>query len=318
MKDLYNKIVGIYAKYSTSRIQETKEWTEFERKYGESYGFSEFVCRVEKLKKRVETFIGGQDHPIDQVREALILLRRSGKRDSIDYAHLITNSYYTSWSPEQCEYFDKMHEFNEKSVDYFLSFTKRNASPGYENFINAEHRHFIMDELGESAFNDADKSEENLLAIAINKYLRDKSLTGFFYPVHLEDNKKVIGKLESACKYSSAFIQLIQLQMLTSRDGDPGGNYCYFEFCKARESIEEDRSIFIFAEPRSHIENHCTGAPVEYDEWCNEILARDPIQMPPSRNYDPDVIDDIRKKFEKNLLGKINKIKKRLVEAAPA
>ena len=280
------------------------------------FGFDTEREKVEKIKLFLEKTVGKQSSPRNQVIEALILLNRmkTEEEKNICYA-LIIKGYSNQWKQSQLAHFNKYDDALRKNYDYFLSFTDRNLTPGYDNYINVKYKYLIKSLLGQE-FKKANQ-KDNLLALAIHYLLKSSgNKKGFFYPQKQGDSQEVEEKLKSACENCFVFIQLIQNIMFTSCNET---NYCYFEYCHARQCLAGKKGfIFLLAE-KSHDSLKAIHHDVyfEYDEWYCDILRRDNIILEPTEKYNQKHISKLLDIIRKNLVDKIDKIKWSIIEDVP-
>lgn len=313
MSGLYDRLKKVYSIYPLDKVQDQNEYRKLEEKYGDNPCFEKFSTRVEKIKFRIERLVGNHDNPKDQIREALFLIKDEiNLKDRNDYKDIITMTYQAFWSEQENNIFDKKYKFliNAKN-DYFLSFTKRNSSTKYENYINQNHRNFIIDILGEDGYKKSDKNNENLLAESIHKILEDSTLRGFYYPNHEQNNVAVKEKLMNACIKTKSFIQLMQIQMFDekfskSRNPNKIENFCFFEYENAIQNLNPEQIIIISANTREEIDK--LSINYKYKEWKKRILSQDVIEIPYTLEHDSDKLNKIRNTLKTKLCWKINKI----------
>ncbi len=317
MEECTNKLIEIFA--HCNNISNLKKNQDYIKLCHENLGRDWFNAereRVEKIYRSLGITVGKQSSLKNQVIEALILLNRikTQEEKNICYA-LIIKVYSNQWKNGKLDHFEKYYDALQKNYDYFLSFTDRNPTPEYDNYINVNYRYFIKKLLGKE-FNKANQ-KENLLARAIH-YLLESSgnKKGFFYPQKEGDNQEVEEKLKSACEHCFVFIQLIQNIMFT--DGNET-NYCHFEYCHARKCLADKKEfIFLLAE-KSHdsLKQIHRDVCFKYDEWYRDILERDKIILEPTEKYNQTEILKMIGKIRKNLVEKIDKIKWEIIEDVP-
>ena len=320
MRKYTEELVEIFSRCDTDKLSENQEYCELCRKNVSQTSFNSERKKVQEIKELLERTVGEQSSTKNQVIQALRSLNRiieSKNEEEIDICYnLIIKTYSKIWPQNQLAHFEKYSDALQNNYDYYFSFTDRNPTPEYDNYINKQHRFLIKRLLGKKEFERANK-KENLLARAIH-YLLESSgkKKGFFYPQKEGDKQKVEEKLRNACEHCFVFIQLIQNIMFA--DGNKT-NYCYFEYCHAHKCLAGRKGfIFLLAE-NSHdslIKLH--DVYLEYEQWYQEILQRDKIVLEPTENYNkPTHLSKLLDTIRKNLVEKIDKIKWEIIEDVP-
>jgi hypothetical protein len=143
-------------------------------------------------------------------------------------------------------------------------------------------------------------------------------MSGFYYPVHEGDNRKVEKKIMDAAGNTFVFIQIIQ-NIMFSKNFPCEQNYCFFEYCEAKRNISDDqRILFILAEgslkdiiPKNDIWEN-------YDNWYDEMEKKDKIILEYTETYNLKRIIGLKNEIKKKLLDRVSETKRKMINEVPA
>jgi hypothetical protein len=271
--------------------------------------------RVERIKRSLEDQVAIQPSYQAQVSHALKLFQRlvgSRNQEEEICRQLTLRTYYPNWSQQQKDYFDETCSTMANKLDYFLSFTQRNSS-GNANPINGYHR-FLIRVAG--SMPDPLDSTDNELARMLDRLLRSRQFTGFYFPMHEGNSQQVNQKLTTSLMRSLVFIQLVQNEMFAKvHAGKP--NYCFEEYSQA--VAEKKKMIFLFADgqhPQDLIQE--PDVPLDLDPWYQFIRGTDCVFMESTQfAQDSPNIEAGYSKLRKSLVEMVQKHRAALWEDAP-
>lgn len=311
MTELRRRLIEIYAIGPIDTVHASDAYRDLCSRHEDDNAFNGERYRIERLRAAIDTWIGAKESYSEQVEFALRLigqkLHKRAEREAC--RELILASFGRKWEPEPRRYFEEKSVILMDSLHYFLSFTNRNPGKPNLNVVNRNHQFFIIDALGQTAFDRADKAGRNLVAEAVNHLLRNCSLEGFYYPEHEGDSTDVATKLKSACDRSTAFVQLAQQEMF--RFYDESANWCWKEFQLTSEA-DPDRVIFVKID---RIDGD--DIVLEFEPWWDAFNRCDPVELAPTRWQDPGVIDSNVQLICPRLSGLIRKRLDRLFMGVP-
>jgi hypothetical protein len=265
---------------------------------------------IERAKRRIEVLLDQPFQRSEQVRAALVELRKKRNDRHRDlYFDLIMMGYQPRWTDTQKAYFANAWRLIQSTHDFFFSFTMRHTPPDVENPVNSDYKYFIKEIVGAERFETADRCRTNLLAKAVHAWLSRSLYRGFIFTEHQGDNAVTLTKLREHCRQSLVFVQMIQNIMFD----EPGErtNYCLFEYVEAKQAIigdpeGEKRFLFIVAEEsRDHLPRSFL-VPEEYEEWYDHLLAKDPVYLPRLPVYSDQKIDEFKRLLDEKIRDKLS------------
>src|SRR5215210_1667447 len=302
MTNLQRRLVDLYAAELVDKVHATAAYQELCREYEGDRAFDGEREMIENLRVQVDDWVGKRLSYREQVEFGLRLLSKlpkSPKPDQELCRELILWSYGQRWESAHREYFERKSLFIAKATDYFLSFTNRNPGKPNLNQINRNHQFFIIDALGQEAYEQADRSEQNLVAKSIHHLLGNRRLEGFYYPQHLGDNTEIEAKLKDNCARAFAFVQLVQDEIFRYFNG--ARNWCHFEYGVARDTGAE-RILFVQIDQ----EIRSAGIALQFEPWFQGFVKQDPLKLSWTRWQDPVVIDENYAKIRERLATQID------------
>jgi hypothetical protein len=324
------ELVRLYSEHLVEKIKDVPEFQALCRRLAGNQYFAAELERIRRAKVTVEEWL---ERPglvrQDAVREAIKLLLSARGDDDLSnccYA-LIVSGYAPLWSNAQRGSFEAAWRKIQLKNDYFLSFTRRKRSkdPG-DNPINTAYKHFIAWAFGGlDKYEKADRSKENLLALATHQWLAYKAprIRGYLF-VHSEfDNAFVEKKLTEECEKSFVLVQLVQPVML-DLPGDGKRNWCWFEwekFSSRFSDSERERNIlFVVA---ADVPGPDDPGPLDdyfanYRMWRNQIAQKDPPYLPEVPFSNDTSVGQIKEVIERKVAGQIKRAWRQLIENVPA
>jgi hypothetical protein len=293
MNDLQKALVKLYAKGSGKLVQALPEYEALCKAYEGDHSFEGERTRIEELRVYLDESLKVTKSVRQEVDSALRLvwrLRNPIKREL--YRALVLEAAGNTWSEGHRTYFAEQSLVLTQARHYFLSFTSRNRSQPNQNLVNANHQQFIRKVIGKARYDSADKSKENLLAVAIDSLLTGSLFDGWFFPKHLGDNSIVEQKLRENCERSLSFVQLVQLEMFYL-DAQGPQNWCFFEYGVVKQaSIPR---VFVQIEEQVPGDN----IALTFNDWYAEFSARDAIKLKDTRFYKPAALQENFDSIEK-------------------
>ncbi|HWN44086.1 MAG TPA: hypothetical protein VNW71_17815 [Thermoanaerobaculia bacterium] len=311
MTELQKRLVQLYANGPVDKVHELAAYQQLCRKHENDNAFDGERETIENLRVMIDDWIGKQKSYRDQIEIGLRLIQKLSKPEQKEICRELTlHSYGERWSGEQRAYFENKSLFITGASDYFLSFTNRNPNRPNLNLINRNHQFFIIDVLGQEAYDRADRSARNLVAEAIHDLLRSRRLTGFFYPEHLGDNTQIEVKLRDNCTRAFAFVQLVQEEIF--RFSHQSKNWCHFEYAVAQET-GADRILFVQLDE----EIRKQGISHEFETWFQGFTKQDALKLRWTRWHEPAAIDENFEKVSRKLTEQIDRSIERVYSGIP-
>jgi hypothetical protein len=312
--------------YATTPLADIRKSAKYQALGAANSGDSHFDTErnlVEKAKVWVEAFLKPPKTLAEEVKGALTLLmkvRGKEEEDRARYHDLIVAGYKNKWTAAQQEYFESAWDKLRSKYEFFLSFTTRFDVPG-ENPVNSSYQHFIRWVLGHEEFDKADRKKTNLLALSAYRLLKSPDWPAFLFTHSQLDNSETEKKLIESVSQCLVFVQLVQNIMLTP--SPQGTNYCYFEYEQVRKCFKGDpdmgrRILFAVAENNRASLLAPERVPIDYDDWYQVILNRDPPYLPETRtSFEPARIDRLSMLFKEKLRPQINDALQRIINGVP-
>lgn len=313
---MHDEVLDLYGGDGTVEdIERSKDFANVRNRQTRPEEFDAEALYIRKLRLELEKLLREQ-RPLTQVKLCLELLYRAKKQDREAYYRLIKGAYYKYWSDTQKKYFDDAYTVIAGNTYYFLSFTHHNPTNGAINIINREHQGFIEFTLGKELEGIGDFVRKNMLAEAINYYLCNAYLDGFYYPLHNGDNAVVKEKLTKACNLALTFIQIIHAAIFFKADDV---NFCWFEYDKVRQSGVCKKMFFVLAEQRDDVKN-LRLRNTDFGSWlASAVDEQDALELipTPGRNFDDAAIRENRKNVKQRIVNAISNIRKLMFEDIP-
>jgi hypothetical protein len=313
MTNLQSCLIELYARGPVDAVHALPDYVALCAAHEHDAAFHGERLRVQRLRAALDEWLGQRQSYSSQVEFALRLLwgplKRAVERELC--RELTLQSYGQKWAIAQREYFERTADELIAATHYFLSFTNRNPGRPALNLINRRHRHFIIEVLGQRLYEEADLSEDNLVAKAVHHLLRNRSLEGFYYPAHEENNEVVKEKLRAECLRALAFVQLVQQEMFRLYRESP--NWCWWEYRTASEA-DPERLVFVRLEESIASEEIALDMQV----WFDAVEATDAVKLSPTPHHEPGTIDANFDKIEKNLSNQVRQRLNRLFLSVPA
>jgi len=312
-----DELISVYASHKVADVLSDPQYQQLCKKYAGNVQFDGERRRIEEAKGYLESRLEASVTFADQVRGSLKELNKLRRaREQSFYYDLIVKTYKPNWSKVQKEYFEHAWRLISSEHDFFFSFTTRYSPPGGDNPINGRYEYLIKKILGSPQFRKADRSKRNLLAEALYRLLAQRPYHGFLFTLHENDNAVTETKLKEACAKSLVFIQVVQNIMFEEPLGRT--NYCFFEHTEAINSMEdENRIIFVVAE-------NCRGdlvpdfsVPRRYDRWHSHVVIKDPPYLEEASNNSSQRICDLKEKFEKKVVRKVQEVLEGILTNVP-
>jgi hypothetical protein len=324
------ELVRLYAQHLVKEIKNVPEFQALcDRLAGNQY-FGAELDRIRSAKVMVEEWL---ERPglvrQEAVREAIkLLLSTRGDDDLSNRCYeLIMLGYAPQWSDPQRDAFQAAWKKIQLKNDYFLSFTRRRhaGDPG-DNPINTAYKHFIAWAFGGlDRYEKADRSKENLLAVAAHQRLAYKAprMKGFIFSHTEFDNAFVEKKLADECDRSFVLVQLVQSVMLDRPEGGRR-NWCCFEWerfsSRFNDSERERNILFVVA---ADVPGPGEPGPLDdyfadYRVWQNQIMLKDPPYLPEVPFSNDISVGQIKDVIEKKLVGQIRRAWHQLIVNVPA
>jgi hypothetical protein len=321
------ELVRLYASHLINVIKEVPEFQALCRGMSRNQYFAAELERTRRAKTMVEEWL---ERPgllqQEAVRQAIdLLLKTRGDNDlSARCYELVLCGYSPQWSKAQREAFEAAWKKIQLKNDYFLSFTRRRGSEAGDNPINTAYKHFIAWAFGGlDKYEKADRSKENLLAVAVHQWLAYKAprIRGFLF-VHSEfDNSFVEKKLAEECDNSFVMVQLAQPIMFDSPKDRT--NWCFFEWDRfssrcSKSELERNMLFVVAANPPKPGE----AGPLDeyfadYKKWHDHVILKDPPHLPEVPFSDDASVSLIKKIIEEKLPGQIRRAWRQLVDNVP-
>jgi hypothetical protein len=311
----FPELVELFARNPVALISEDSEYSELCRLNAGNPKFSRQRDAVEIAKQSIEVLLTDQPSNQREVYQALMTLQAQRSADFEIYLGLIVEGFRTQWSAEQKLFFDCEVKRILSGNDFFLSFTSRSSTTLGDKPINRRYWYFIRRVIGADNITKVDKRDKNLLAKAIYIKLTDKSLKGFYFYQHENDNQKVIEKLRSGLQGSRVFVQLVENVMFNPPAARP--NYCEFEYHGAKNFIQhEDSILFLVTEEREDDLEDPQAVHAPYRVWLEHILTKAAPYLPVADEYDKEVLDQINTKVN-DVISKVKAAKRNILNRIP-
>jgi hypothetical protein len=309
----FPELITFFANNRVAAIRSVPAYNTLCEKYADNLQFQRQNDLIEIAKTRIEKLLEDQPSSASQIRQAMIELQSQRNLDFDLYYKLIVAGYKSRWSAEQQKYFDRQIPAIRSGKDFFLSFTVREPQTIADKRINRRYRYYIDSVIGDNNIFPADRKSQNLMAKVLYIALTDKSLKGFYYPLHENDNAEVEQKLLAGCQNSRVFVQLVENVMF---DPQKKPNFCEYEYRHAVQFIqEEDRILFVITEDsQDDLEDPATAYP-DYRDWVEHIRSKAAPYLPPAES-DTQRIDEIRKKVAE-VVSQVKAARKSMLDRIP-
>ena len=189
------KLVEIYAKDLGEEPETRADFKALDQAHGANESFKRARSVLRKYRPIVVAVKDQQTQLqaiacLHAVKEEAIPLSRAV------ISELALQALSARWSAGQIERFRKIAAALIGGYDYFLSFTGRNRLKKRAVLrVNREYEEFISKVLDPKLIEGVDRTEDNLLANALDALLTEKGFQGFFYPDRKGDSKQVLTKL---------------------------------------------------------------------------------------------------------------------------
>lgn len=313
MTALRKRLLELYSKGPIEKAHASDAYQELLNEHEGDRPFDGERNLIQELRSLVDLHLGNKEFYRLQIEFALRLLRRLDTRERKETCRtlILMSEYAKRWEAIPLRYFEQSSLVLIEAVDYFLSFTSRNPSKPNQNEVNRLHKHFIIDSIGQRAYDQADLSERNLVAEAVHYHLGNRLFQGFYFPNHVGDNTVVEEKIRTNCIKALAFVQLMQAAIFSNKPGSQ--NWCFFEYDLVRKK-DADRILFV------QIEEGIRADKIEiaFDEWYKTFAAvKDPLRLDETRWDGPEAIDGNRKKIREKLVEQIERAENRIYLEIP-
>ena len=316
-----NELIRLYSQNEVAHIGQDPQYRRLCELHGNNISFQKDREKVANAKFQLEKSVGGEWTNREQVRHALIALRKERGPEQAMFRALIVASYRPAWTPYQQAYFDMAAEKLGKKFDFFLSFTDRHGHDDEVNPINQSYKQLIQEILAPNRIRQSDSSKENLLARACFYRIATPPRTGFHFPKDQYDNTLTIDKLRQALSDSFVFLQLVQNVMFVTPTG-PQENYCFLEYDENLRLLQgdphlEDRILFAVCEESREALIDQVLVPFDYINWHNHILLKDPPYFRSVRNFGPTAVRSLLTLIDQRLGRTIDAAWTKLIDGAP-
>jgi hypothetical protein len=311
MTQLQTRLVELYSMGPIEKVHASPTYQKLCQDHEGDRAFDGERNMVESLRIRIDDWLESRESYQKQVEFGLRLFRKLKPLEREACRELILLTYGKRWEVAHRSYFEEKSVFMSNASDYFLSFTNRNPNKPGLNLVNRNHQFFIIDVLGSPRYDSADRSQENLVAEAINSLLKGRGFNGFYYPKHAEDNTEVETKLRENCARALAFVQLVQEDIFRYYEGSH--NWCYFEYEVAR-CTGADRILFVQLDPEIRAE----GIFIDFEPWFKLFSQRqDALKLGWTRWQIPAAIDENFEKVRVNLANQIERSRDQIYLGVP-
>ena len=272
-------------------------------------GYAEEYNRVKTAKQKIEHIEQkySQQHG-DQALQCLCLLKEL-RTGTVDPSHefvvtrdLIQRTLYARWPKPDQDLFDERRRVFDQWVDFFLSYTNRDASA-----TNNRYKSLISAQFGWPR--KAEVLARNQVAKVIAKFLEQHSLRGFVDYNNMQCGDEIEDKIIEYCRTAIAFVQLVEDEALREPP-PPKANWCHkehFAFTQAKLPVQEgqvqaNRRFFVLAGGRELAAPENMGEA--YREWFQDMSSRLDI-----------VIDSVNVKPWDNLKLEVRKVARQILTA---
>lgn len=309
------QLIRLYAEHPASDVKSLAAYEALQAEH-DGDDFRGVRHEIEKIKTSIEVRFAGAQTEQDQLKAAIRALRQTrfdAHKSQLCY-ELIVAGFARHWEQVRQDYLLRVLNAVRLKRDYFMSYTTRYLARGAINPVNHEYRHFISDILGRPLKDTNQRA--NLLARAIDEIFTRKA-KGFLFESSQYDNTITEEKLEQELADSMVFVQLVQLVMFQP-DEDQRPNYCYWEWRRAKARFGDQRGhlLYLVAEP-SRDELKQTAPYIDYTDWHEDVVTRDPPYIPRHRTLNKASIEETTQMLERFCDQHITGAWIRLEQAAP-
>jgi len=225
---------------------------------------------VKEYKKELEHIARTTAAPRKQIHALLYYLKQikhDQSKESLDVlSRLIRQSLYGAWAADEQAYYDQRHNIIIEWVDFFISYTNRDAGSTNHDFQD------LYESVYFASPPPAVRNTTNLVAPIIVKYLNEDGLEGFADWNDIKSGDEIGESVRTYCRKAYAFVQLVERVCFTKPNGSIR-NWCFEEYNTFKQA-------------------HLTGdlGPGNYNTRFHFLIVGDnlnqilPAQPPPSYN----------------------------------
>lgn len=224
-----DELLPLFVQHLEQGPDQTAAYRAIADRYPGSMEFLQWRNSLDRYRNIVRQRVGRP--PRDQITEMLQMVRVVDPSTRPVLARFVADALGPAWSDAQRQHFSRLASLFVAGHDYFLSFTGRSMAqrPGVVLRVNREYEAFIARIFAPQRIAAADRTEDNLLAEAVNAVLDQKGLRGFCYTERRGDSAPVLQKLDQGCRDSLCFVQLLANEMMLALP-PTATNYCLWEY----------------------------------------------------------------------------------------